>query len=137
MQIKQILIDCRKEQAELNSLINKREYIYSTLLPKAVKIKEVDVQISAPQDVMADTMAEIEQYDSAISRKILTLSRKHRKGIDMIGKLNDTVQRNALELYYLDSRLLSWEQVALEMGYDVRQIYRIKNAAIDELLKCQ
>lgn len=137
MQIKQFLIDCRKEQAELNSLINKREYIYSTLLPKAVKIKEVDVQISAPQDVMADTMAEIEQYDSAISRKILTLSRKHRKGIDMIGKLNDTVQRNALELYYLDSRLLSWEQVALEMGYDVRQIYRIKNAAIDELLKCQ
>lgn len=137
MQIKQLLIDCRKEQAELNSLINKREYIYSTLLPKAVKIKEVDVQISAPQDVMADTMAEIEQYDSAISRKILTLSRKHRKGIDMIGKLNDTVQRNALELYYLDSRLLSWEQVALEMGYDVRQIYRIKNAAIDELLKCQ
>ena len=137
MQIKQFLIDCRKEQAELNSLINKREYIYSTLLPKAVKIKEVDVQISAPQDVMADTMAEIEQHDSAISRKILTLSRKHRKGIDMIGKLNDTVQRNALELYYLDSRLLSWEQVALEMGYDVRQIYRIKNAAIDELLKCQ
>lgn len=137
MQIKQFLIDCRKEQAELNSLINKREYIYSTLLPKAVKIKEVDVQTSAPQDVMADTMAEIEQYDSAISRKILTLSRKHRKGIDMIGKLNDTVQRNALELYYLDSRLLSWEQVALEMGYDVRQIYRIKNAAIDELLKCQ
>ncbi|MDD6716397.1 MAG: hypothetical protein PUF49_08490 [Firmicutes bacterium] len=137
MQIRQLLIDCRKEQAELNSLINKREYIYSTLLPKAVKIKEVDVQISAPQDVMADTMAEIEQYDSAISRKILTLSRKHRKGIDMIGKLNDTVQRNALELYYLDSRLLSWEQVALEMGYDVRQIYRIKNAAIDELLKCQ
>ena len=137
MQIKQLLIDCRKEQAELNSLINKREYIYSTLLPKAVKIKEVDVQISAPQDVMADTMAEIEQYDSAISRKILTLSRKHRKGIDMIGKLNDTVKRNALELYYLDSRLLSWEQVALEMGYDVRQIYRIKNAAIDELLKCQ
>lgn len=137
MQIKQLLIDCRKEQAELNSLINKREYIYSTLLPKAVKIKEVDVQISAPQDVMADTMAEIEQYDSAISRKILTLSRKHRKGIDMIGKLNDTVQRNALELYYLDSRILSWEQVALEMGYDVRQIYRIKNAAIDELLKCQ
>ena len=137
MQIKQLLIDCRKEQAELNSLINKREYIYSTLLPKAVRIKEVDVQISAPQDVMADTMAEIEQYDSAISRKILTLSRKHRKGIDMIGKLNDTVQRNALELYYLDSRLLSWEQVALEMGYDVRQIYRIKNAAIDELLKCQ
>ncbi len=137
MQIKQLLIDCRKEQAELNSLINKREYIYSTLLPKAVKIKEVDVQISAPQDVMADTMAEIEQYDSAISRKILTLSRKHRKGIDMIGKLTDTVQRNALELYYLDSRLLSWEQVALEMGYDVRQIYRIKNAAIDELLKCQ
>lgn len=137
MQIKQLLIDCRKEQAELNSLINKREYIYSTLLPKAVKIKEVDVQISAPHDVMADTMAEIEQYDSAISRKILTLSRKHRKGIDMIGKLNDTVQRNALELYYLDSRLLSWEQVALEMGYDVRQIYRIKNAAIDELLKCQ
>ena len=137
MQIRQLLIDCRKEQAELNSLINKREYIYSTLLPKAVKIKEVDVQISAPQDVMADTMAEIEQYDSAISRKILTLSRKHRKGIDMIGKLNDTVKRNALELYYLDSRLLSWEQVALEMGYDVRQIYRIKNAAIDELLKCQ
>ena len=137
MQIKQLLIDCRKEQAELNSLINKREYIYSTLLPKAARIKEVDVQISAPQDVMADTMAEIEQYDSAISRKILTLSRKHRKGIDMIGKLNDTVQRNALELYYLDSRLLSWEQVALEMGYDVRQIYRIKNAAIDELLKCQ
>lgn len=137
MQIRQLLIDCRKEQAELNSLINKREYIYSTLLPKAVKIKEVDVQTSAPQDMMADTMAEIEQYDSAISRKILTLSRKHRKGIDMIGKLNDTVQRNALELYYLDSRLLSWEQVALEMGYDVRQIYRIKNAAIDELLKCQ
>lgn len=137
MQIKQLLVDCRKEQAELNSLINKREYIYSTLLPKAVKIKEVDVQTSAPQDMMADTMAEIEQYDYAISQKILTLSKKHRKGIDMIGKLNDTLQRNALELYYLDSRLLSWEQVALEMGYDVRQIYRIKNAAIDELLKCQ
>ena len=60
MQIKQLLIDCRKEQAELNSLINKREYIYETgfegssgkdfLCPAANAEREKRIRIYADTD---------------------------------------------------------------------------------------
>jgi hypothetical protein len=51
-----------------------------------------------------------------------------------IRSVGDVKLRRVLSLRYLDNRKrLTWEQIAIEMDYDLRQIYRIHNSAIDSI----
>jgi len=51
-----------------------------------------------------------------------------------IRSVGDVKLRRVLSLRYLDNRKrLTWEQIAVEMDYDLRQVYRIHNSAIDSI----
>lgn len=77
------------------------------------KIMELEDQIDAEIDRLQDTKQAI------------------LKAIHSVG---DVGQRKVLALRYLDKRKrLTWERIAEEMGYDLRQVYRIHNSAIDAM----
>lgn len=48
--------------------------------------------------------------------------------LDAIGKLEDSRERLALQLYYIDMK--TWEEVCVEMNYSWKQIMRIRKRAI-------
>ena len=51
--------------------------------------------------------------------------------LDAIGKLEDSRERLALQLYYIDMK--SWEQVAVELNYSWRQTMYIRKQAIHNI----
>lgn len=51
--------------------------------------------------------------------------------LDAIGKLEDSRERLALQLYYIDMK--SWEQVAVELHYSWRQTMYIRKQAINNI----
>lgn len=77
------------------------------------KIMELEEQINAEIDRLLDTKQAI---------------------LKAIHSVNEVRFRKLLALRYLDKRKrLTWEQIASEMGYDLRQVFRIHNSAIDSV----
>ena len=64
----------------------------------------------------------IAELDRKIDKQIRKLAKRKARAMGMINKLQDSRQRQVLTLYYLDDRRLSWEKVAVEMGYSRERV---------------
>ena len=135
MNIKSFLRACRDEQGEINILLRKQEQLYASLLPAGIRYDGDRIQ-TTPEDRMLERMPEIAELDKKISQQIRKLARRKVKAIGMINKLQDSKQRQALTLYYLDNRRLSWEKVAAEMGYSRERVLDFAEGGIKGLTDC-
>jgi len=73
----------------------------------------------------ADRLIELEQ---AVNERVREMVRWKLAAIDAIRGVEEPRLAELLELYYIDG--LTWEQVAQRMGYEVRQIYRLRGVAL-------
>lgn len=121
MNIKSFLRACRDEQGEINILLRKQEQLYSSLLPAAIRYDGDRIQ-TTPEDRMLERMPEIAELDRKIDKQVRKLAKRKARAMEMINKLQDSKQRQALTLYYLNNRRLSWEKVAAEMGYSRERV---------------
>lgn len=108
----------RKERAEIKALREKREAIASSLLPKAMGIKEIQVMESAEQDPVGKRMAIVVDIDTKISERMVALYAKQDRAIELINMLTRTEQRLAMWTYYIKT---DWpvgiDEVAEMIGY--------------------
>ena len=80
---------------------------------------------------MADAVAKIVDLQAEINRDIDRLVDLKREMVSLIKAVDNTEYQTLLELRYLCFR--TWEQIAVDMGYSIQHIYRLREKAYDEI----
>jgi DNA-directed RNA polymerase specialized sigma subunit len=78
--------------------------------------------------MMADAIAKIIDLQAEIDRDIDRLINLKREIVSIIKAVVNTECQTILELRYLCFK--SWEQIAVDMGYNVRHVYRLHDLAV-------
>lgn len=80
---------------------------------------------------MADTIGKIVDLQAEINRDLEQLMELKRDIVDTIKAVDNMEYRFLLERRYLCFK--SWDQIAVEMGYNVRHAYRLHDAALNSI----
>ena len=70
-----------------------------------------------------------------IEERMHGLLENHLKAETYVSRLADTRHRKLIEMYYLSEKKTTWEKVADDMGYSIREVYNIHGNALTELEK--
>ena len=80
---------------------------------------------------MADAVGKIVDLQAEINRDIDRLVDLKREMVSLIKAVDNTEYQTLLELRYLCFR--TWEQIAVDMGYSIQHIYRLREKAYDKI----
>lgn len=80
---------------------------------------------------MADAVDKIVDLQAEINRDIDSLVDLKREIVRAIKAVVNTEYQTILELRYLCFK--TWEQIAVDMGYNVRHVYRIHDEAVESI----
>ena len=78
---------------------------------------------------MADAVAKIIDLQAEINRDIDRLVDLKREIVSVIKSIDNLEYQTLLEKRYLC--FLTWEQIAVDMGYELRWLYRLHHRALD------
>ena len=81
---------------------------------------------------MADAVAKIVDLQAEINCDIDHLVDLKRDMVRAIKAVDNTEHQTLLELRYLCFK--TWEQIAVDMGYNVRHVYRLHDEAVNRLM---
>lgn len=81
---------------------------------------------------MADAVAKIVDLQAEINCDIDHLVDLKRDMVRAIKAVDNTEYQTLLELRYLCFK--TWEQIAVDMGYNVRHVYRLHDEAVNSLM---
>lgn len=81
---------------------------------------------------MADAVGKIVDLQAEINRDIDQLVDLKREMVRLIKAVNNTEYQTLLELRYLCFK--TWEQIAVDMGYNVRHVYRLHDEAVERII---
>ena len=82
---------------------------------------------------MANTIDRIIDLEDEINHDIDMLVDLKRDIVKVIKSVDSNEYQVLLELRYLCFK--TWEQIAVEMGYSIRQVYRLRDSAYKEISK--
>ena len=73
--------------------------------------------------------------DDAVYARIAELSAMKARAVRLIGRLASPMQRKVLLAYYVDGvdargRRKTWEGVAYELGFSLRQVHRLRDSGL-------
>jgi len=80
---------------------------------------------------MADAVVKIVDLQAEINRDIDRLVDLKREMVRLIKAVDNTEYQTLLELRYLCFK--TWEQIAVDMGYNVRHVYRLHDEAVENI----
>lgn len=66
--------------------------------------------------------------DIEINKKTDRLVDLKKEIVEVIGEIDNREYRLLLEMRYL--RFMTWEEIAIELGYNVRHLYRVHKEAL-------
>lgn len=135
LKAKAYLKNIRNEILEIKELQERRAWLWGEVLPKATRLKDVQVQTSIEPDKLGDNRAEAVDLDNLIQDKIQKMIRDHIKAQELINQIEDPRQRLVLEIYYLSIERKTWTDVADKLGYSESVIFDIHGKALLELDK--
>ena len=124
MNAKQFLSRGRWIEREITSLIRTRDETRDRLM-HITQNYDGDGAQSTKDPHKFDALVELEYK---LDERIDELCAVKTEILDAIGKLEDSRERLALQLYYIDMK--SWEQVCVELHYSWRQTMYIRKQAI-------
>ena len=124
MTAKQFLSRGRWIEREITSLIRTRDETRDRLT-HITQSYDSDGAQSTKDPHKFDALVELEYK---LDERIDELCAVKTEILDTISKLEDSRERLALQLYYIDMK--SWEQVAVELNYTWRQTMRIRKSAL-------
>ena len=130
MTVKAFFRQCRREIAEYQYMKERLNWLRSSLLPEAIRYKQVDVQTSGAGDRMAEVVPEIVGLEHTIAEYVETLAAHQQRAERIISQIDRPEFRLLLRLYYLNSPQLSWGDVADRMHYELQSIYNMHGQAL-------
>ena len=86
-------------------------------------------------DAMTSIVAELVGLQEKYRAKLLQLTRAQAEVEDMIGSLDDPIERRLMRYRYIVGMV--WEEVCVEMNYSWRQTHRIHSAVLDKLVAAE
>ena len=122
--LKTIDVEIMSKRQEIVSLRSKalKSPQYSAM-PKGKKIG------NATEDLNAQIIDDI----AKINKEIEALYQERQLLTQAINKLEDSMERNVVRLYYLNN--YSWKDISKELNWSVRQLQRMKDNAVQKLEK--
>ena len=76
---KMFLKDIRNETIELREMQERHAWLWGEILPKGMKLKEIQVQTSIEPDKLGDNRAEAIDLEKTIEDKMQKLVKKHNR----------------------------------------------------------
>ena len=136
MTVKKYLRSIRDEQRELWILQEKRDELYFSLLPNGIRYDKDNIQVTS-ENAFPDKIIKMAELSNKIDRKIEELTKRKTEAVDMIGRLDNSNYRQVLMLYYIPTgkyyKMMSWLDVAEEMGYSEDWVKHVHGYALKEL----
>jgi len=133
MQIKTFLYQIKDERKEIQELTNRIIELESSLYPSGIRYDTDKVQTS-PSDHMMETVAKVSEVEEKIKARKERLLTRQAKAESIIATLEDTRERQVLDLYFLsENARITLGEVADLIGYSQRETVRIYVSALDKL----
>ena len=129
--------DFLRQYINANKSINAKLDQISKLRALATKsttvLSDDKVSGSISNDKIADIVAKIVDMERQVDDEIDALQDIKDSVMNAIREVNDMRLQNLLERRYINDQ--KWEQIAFEMGYDIRWIYRMHGQALYRIQK--
>lgn len=87
----------------------------------------------SPEGTMENTIANVLEYEEKLRNKINHLALRRKKAQELIETLEDSRERQVLEIFFLSDSRMRMIDVADEVGYSERRAYDIYRAALSHL----
>ena len=129
---KKYLSQIRFTNQEIKSRVEERDQLKQSVIIKTSSFKTDKVQESGTQHYDDKYMKFIEVSEE-INRKIDELFNLRMKISNEIDQLDKAEHRILLRMRYIN--LLSYENIAVKMGYDIRHVHRLHGKALQEFDK--
>lgn len=133
MTVKQFLYSVRDEQKEIEELTDRIYEMRMSLLPSGIRYDTDKVQTS-PEDKLSECEAKIADYSMLLGQKKEALIQRRQQAQGMIDLLEDSRERQVLDIYFLSVKRLSMEDVSAMIGYSRKQTFRIYKSALQNLI---
>ena len=127
---KAYLLRYRTADDEINDMLREKERIMSRLTRMTSSISGMP-HGGGESDKLTDGVGKLVELDAEIDSKVGGLVALRREIEGHIAALDSDAQRRLLTLRYING--MTWERVAVEMGYERRQICRIHGYALMSL----
>lgn len=134
MTVKQFLYSVRDEQKEIEELTDRIYEMRMSLIPSGIRYDTDKVQTS-PEDKLSECEAKIADYSTLLGQKKEALIQRRHRAQEMIDLLEDSRERQVLDIYFLSVKRPNMREVAVIINYSVQQTFRIYSTAISRLEK--
>lgn len=132
MSIKGELYKIRNTQKEINELKQRIDEEYYSLLPSGIRYDLDKVQTS-PEDRLPEVMGRIDEHIRVMCDRLERLLVRKQWAEHLINKLEDTRQRQVLDLYFLSVERMTMKKIADKMGYSEQQTFRYYSEGLKNL----
>lgn len=134
MDARQFLYNVRNEWRESAILRERVNALTASLLPAGIRYDRDKVQ-TTPSDQISKKMAALADYERDLEERQITLMDHHRQAQRMIAELEDTRERQVLELYFLSIPPLTMSMTADGIGYSRDYTYKLFARGLAKIAK--
>lgn len=134
MDARQFLYNVRNEWRESAILKERVNALAASLLPAGIRYDRDKVQ-TTPSDQISKKMAALADYERDLEERQITLMDHHRQAQELIDTLDDTRERQVLELYFLSVPPLTMSMTAECIGYSRDYVYKLFAKGLAKLTK--
>lgn len=133
MTIRDFLYQIRHERREIAELTDRIESMYGMLLPAGIRYDKDRVQTSPSGDPMGEQMAAIMECCEKLAKRRTRLYTDIRYAEALIASLEDSRERQVMDLFFMDRKDRRMEDVAVKINYSVQQTWRFYDSALEHL----
>lgn len=130
MTTKEWLRRARALDKEINQLLIAKQEAYEKALGGAVDTSEERVQSSSGNGT-ENKLINLVEYDFLLNKRIDELVNCKAEILKAINCVDNTLYRTLLIAYYVNCK--TWEEVAKELNYDLRWVYRLHGRALQAI----
>lgn len=134
-QIKQKLHSYNGAREECKQIDNQLKELETAVTSPRIQAMDGMPRGSGGGDAMTSIVAELVQLEEKYKDKLHRLHTAMAEVEDLIGSLDDPVERQVLRCRYIEG--LIWEEVCVKLAYSWRQTHRIHGAALDKLVDAE
>ena len=131
MSVKEWLRRARVIDKEINQLLIAKQEAFERAIGTGIDPSREQVQ-GGGGNGSENKFLKVAEYELLIDEKIDKLLEVKQEIITAVEAVKNDTYRTLLLAYYVNCK--TWEQVAEDMGYDVRHIRRLHNVALEKVV---
>jgi len=131
MTAKEYLGQAYRLDQRINSKLEQVASLSDLATKVTTTISDVPKNPNHSTSTMADVIVKIVDLQAEINRDLDNLVELKRDIVKVIKTVDNIEYQTLLELRYLCFK--TWEQIAVDMGYNVRHVYRVHDLAVSTI----